>query len=244
MKITDNIYIVGGSSFGLSHEFDGNIYIIDCKNKLIMIDTGAGLGINIVLENIKNDGLDINNLSKIFLTHSHIDHSGGAYELKSKYNCDVFVSEKEADFIEFGNEKDFALDVAKRSGFYSKEYQFKHCKVSTRVKHNDEIKCGSFVFKILNIPGHSKGSIALVADFLKGKAIFSGDIVSAEGTICYLNCKGSELSDYRSYIHRLANLGIDMIFPGHGVFTLSDGQKYLDKAIDELRLLTPPRTLT
>jgi len=244
MKITDNIYIVGGSSFGLSHEFDSNVYVIDCKNEMVMIDTGAGLATNLILENIKNDGINIKNLSKIFLTHSHVDHSGGAYELRSKYNCDVFISGKEADFIESGNEKDFALDVAKRSGFYSLDYKFKHCEVSARLMHNDVIKCGPFIFKILNIPGHSKGSIALVADFLKGKAIFSGDIVSGEGIICYLNCKGSELSDYRKYIHRLANLGIDMIFPGHGVFTLSDGQKYIDKAIYDLSLLTPPRTLT
>ena len=69
----------------------------------------------------------------------------------------------------------------------------------------------------------------------------TGDTVFPEGVIGMLNCDGSDLADYRNYIHRLANLNIDMLFPGHRVFVLSEGQSHVDQAIESLGLLQLPR---
>jgi hydroxyacylglutathione hydrolase len=241
MKIAEEIYLIGGSSFGLSHGFDSNVYAVDCGDEFVMIDAGAGLGSARIIENIKGDGLDITRLSRIILTHSHSDHAGGAASFKDKYGCQVCVSEAEADFVEKGDDKDFALDIAKRSGLYSPDYSFQNCKISVRLKNKDRLKCGNKNFTIIHIPGHSKGSVALVVDIPGGKAIFTGDSVSADGVICLLNCEGSSLFDYRKNIDRLSNLDIDMLFPGHGAFTLIDGQNRLDIAVKDLKLLAPPK---
>ena len=243
MKITEKIYLVGGNSFGLSHGFDSNIYAVDCGDEIVMIDAGAGRGTDNIIDNMKEDGLDISRLSKILLTHSHSDHAGGAADFINRFDCNICVSEEEADFIESGDDKDFSLDIAKRSGLYSPDYKFQNCEVSLRLKNTDKIKCGDHTFTAISIPGHSKGSIAFLIDLPGGRAIFTGDSVNADGVICLLNCEGSELSDYRKNIDRFSGLKVNMLFPGHGAFTLSGGQDKLDIAIKDLKLLAPPKNL-
>ena len=241
MKITESIYIVGGANYGLSHNFDCNVYLIDFKDELIMIDSGSGVDNGAIIRNIKKDGLDPKKLSKIFFTHSHADHSGGAYEFHKKFNCDIYMSDTEANFLEKAGEKELALDIAKRTGLYSKDYQLKNCKVDKRLKHGEIFNFGDCTIKAINVPGHSKGSLCYHLNLPEGNVLFSGDVVFANGLILVLNCDGSDLSDYRKYINRISNLNIDMLFPGHSLFILSEGQKHLDMAIESLGLLFIPK---
>lgn len=240
MKLTHSVYLVGSGHFGISHEFDSSVYVVDCSDELVMIDTGAGCDANTIVESIRKDGFDPLHLSRILLTHCHSDHAGGAYSFHESFGCRVYVGAAEADLLEHGDERDLALDVAKKSGFYSRDYQFSNCQVSVRLNHDEDISCGSLTFRALNVPGHSRGSFCYLVDLPEGRAIFTGDTVFAEGIIGMLNCKGSDLSDYRKYIHRLADLDVAMLFPGHRVFVLSGGQSHMDRAIESLGLLQLP----
>jgi hydroxyacylglutathione hydrolase len=241
MKVSNSVHMIGSGSFGFSCSFDGNFYLLNLQDELILIDTGSGVDFDIVLNNIKQDGLDPAKISRILLTHSHVDHAGGAYYFKKRYNCSIYISEQEAGFLEHGGEKELALDIAKKSGLYSKDYQLANCVVDQKLKNGDIIKVGSTEIKAINVPGHSKGSICYFANLPEGNALFSGDVIFADGLIEVLNCEGSELSDYRKYISRLSNLKIDMLFPGHSLFVLSEGQKHIDKAADSLNLLFTPK---
>ncbi|GAG58207.1 unnamed protein product, partial [marine sediment metagenome] len=69
-----------------------------------------------------------------------------------------------------------------------------------------------------------------------------GDVVFYDGEIGLLNYWGSNLADYRSYINRLANLSVDVLLPGHKLFTLRDGQQHIDRAISALKKLSVPPT--
>lgn len=240
MRLTKSVYLVGSGHFGLSHKFDSSIYIVNCNNELVMIDTGAGCNIDNIIDNIKKDELDPNNISTILLTHSHADHAGGASKFKDLYNCKIYVSEIESDFLNSGDESKLKLDVAKRSGLYSPDYVFPPCKPTVLLKDDDSIKINNFVFKAIIVPGHSEGSICYFIKLPEGVALFTGDVVFAEGSIGLLNCNGSSLSEYRKNIHKLSNLNINLLFPGHFVFVLSDGQKHIDKAIKSLSLIGIP----
>ena len=46
-----------------------------------------------------------------------------------------------------------------------------------------------------------------------------------------INYPGSELAPYRTYLPRLAGLGIDALLPGHLLFTLRNGQAHIDLAL-------------
>ena len=241
MRLTNHVYLVGSGHFGLSHAFDSSVYVVDCGNELVMVDAGAGCETQRITSNMKDDGLDSSRISRILLTHGHADHAGGAHYFIEQFGCKVYLGEAEADLVEHGNEREISLDIAKRSGFYSPEYKFTNCKIAVRLKHDANILCGNYAFNSLHVPGHSPGSFCFLVDLPEGKALFTGDTVFPEGVIGMLNCDGSDLADYRNYIHRLANLNIDMLFPGHRVFILSEGQSHVDQAIESLGLLQLPR---
>ncbi len=241
MKLTENVYLVGSGHYGLSHEFDCSIYVVDCGDQLVLIDSGAGCDVGSIIENIENDGLDPQLISTILLTHSHADHAGGASELKNKFNCLVYISDIESGFLGSGDKKALKLDVAIRSGLYAPDYEFNPCSPDRSLKDGDKIEINNFFFESLVVPGHSEGSICFKAALPEGMTLFTGDVVFAQGVIGLLNCDGSDLSVYRENIHKLAGLDIDLLFPGHHVFVLSEGQKHIDQAIEALGKIGIPR---
>jgi hydroxyacylglutathione hydrolase len=241
MKITKNIHLVGSSSFGMSCSFDGNVFLINFQDELVMIDSGSGVDLDIIINNIVQDGLDPKKIKKVLLTHSHVDHSGGAFELKKRFKCDIYISEKEADILEKGSIKEFALDIAVDSGLYSRDYKINHCKVNKRLKDPDSINVSGQAIKAISLPGHSKGSICYFVNLPEGNALFSGDVICRDGLIEVLNCEGSELSDYRKYINRLSNLNVDILLPGHDIFILSKGQEHINIAVDAMKSLFVPK---
>lgn len=241
MRLSESIFMVGSGPFGLSHEFDCNVYIINCGGSLVMIDTGAGCNTKTIIENIKKDGLDPENIDHILLTHSHADHGGGAALIKNLYSLEVCISEIEAECLASDDESMIKLDVAKRSGLYSPEYTFSPCDASVLLKNKDRIEINGFTFEAIEVPGHSQGSICYQVRLAEGIALFTGDVVFYDGTIGMLNCDGSDLSEYRKNIHRISCLNIDLLLPGHFVFVLSDGQKHIDKAVKALSLLGIPK---
>ena len=241
MRLTENVYIVGSGHFGLSHEFDSRVYLVNCNGELVLIDAGAGCNVDKIIQNIEKDGLCPKNISSILLTHSHADHAGGASKFKKLYDCKIYISGIESSFLNSSDESKLKLDVAKRSGLYSPDYAFSPCESSVSLKNNDLIIFNDFTFKAINVPGHSEGSICYFINLPEGVALFTGDVVFAEGVIGMLNCDGSDLSAYRKNIHKISDLNIDLLFPGHFVFVLSSGQKHIDKAIKSLSLIGMPK---
>ena len=77
-------------------------------------------------------------------------------------------------------------------------------------------------------------------DLKEGRALFTGDAVFAEGELFHSNLETSSLSDYRRHNHHFADLAVDMLLPGHGVFRLSGGQRDLDSAIANLKKIRVP----
>ncbi len=85
-QIKENIYAINA--------IFNNFYIIDTGSSLIAFDTG----INKLLTNNKMQkiGLNPNNVSNIFLTHSDYDHVGGLNAFK---NANIYLSKKEEPMV-------------------------------------------------------------------------------------------------------------------------------------------------
>ena len=69
MKLTDEVYVVGGGhfGFGISGPLDCHVYLLDGQSEMALIDPGLGLpgDFDKVLENIRSDGLDPKRIRKI-----------------------------------------------------------------------------------------------------------------------------------------------------------------------------------
>ena len=70
-EIVKDIFIVGGPD--ITDDRDGCVYLMSL-GELILIDTGAGWSVDKIIDNVRILGFDCKNLSKILLTHCHIDH--------------------------------------------------------------------------------------------------------------------------------------------------------------------------
>ena len=242
MKIIGNVYLVGSGRIGLSHSFDCNVYLIDGGNELALIDAGVGIESEKIFANIKEDGFDPINIKKVILTHTHADHAGGCKNIREVLNCKIFVPMNEIYLLEKGTDEELGLDIAKESGFYSLDYEYPHCSADVGVSNGDNIRVGGLQLKAINVPGHSPGSTCYFLEH-KGKHIlFTGDVLFYDGEIGLLNCCGSNLADYRKYIDRLANLAVDVLLPGHKLFTLENGQQHINHAISVLKKLSVPPT--
>lgn len=127
-------------------------------------------------------------LEQIFLTHSHMDHVRRVYDLVALYNCDVYISKKEA------------------------EYYFYNCPNLKYFEDEDILNVGDTKVQCLLTPGHTVGSTC----FLVEDSLFTGDTVFIEGCGVCTGLGGSVKSMYQS-IQRLKNI-IDehiKVYPSH-----------------------------
>jgi len=149
----------------------------------------------------------------------------------------LIAPKDEADFIERGGyDLEEGLRLTIRDGIYPKDYRFQYTKVDKTVDHDFSFTLGSKTVRTIIVPGHSHGPAGFLFSNTKrnSNSFFSGDIVFHGGTIGLGNWPGCSLDNYRKYIPRLSDLKVGALFPGHFLWTLEDGQDYLDKAIQNL----------
>ena len=92
-------------------------------------------------------------LTHIFNTHHHPDHVGGNDALKARFPNAVLVGPRS--------------EVQRIPG------------MDVTVADGDKVDFGTLSFKVIAVPGHTRGHIALFTE--KGEAVFSGDTLFAMG---------------------------------------------------------------
>ena len=125
-----------------------------------------------------------NKLDYILNTHHHADHVDGNLKLKEKYNAKI---------LGFGLDKDRipGIDII--------------------LKENQKQKIGNLEFKVIFVPGHTKGHIAF--HFEKEKIIFTGDTLFSLG--CGRLFEGTHKEMFNSLL-KLKNLPKEtQIYCGH-----------------------------
>ena len=123
-------------------------------------------------------------LDFILNTHHHADHVDGNLELKKKYNSKVLGFELDKDRIP-------GIDVL--------------------LKENQKYKIGNLKFKIIFLPGHTRGHVAFF--FNKEKVVFTGDTLFSLG--CGRVFEGSHKEMFHS-LKKIKDLPQDTkIYCGH-----------------------------
>lgn len=85
LKLFDNLYFVGTTVVGA--------FIIDSGDGLIMLDTGNGdTDAEMMVNDMKELGIDPSEIRVIFISHEHFDHYGGVRYLKKNVCPDAKVA--------------------------------------------------------------------------------------------------------------------------------------------------------
>jgi hydroxyacylglutathione hydrolase len=232
MRISNGIYLIGDGMRGLSHPLDCCVYLVECGGVYVMVDSGVGLDTQLILENITDDGISLERVRYLIVTHSHADHACGASYIQRELQAEVLAPSIEADLMARGDDEELGLNMA-RGPIYPDDFKYKHCKPDRVVNDREEVKIGGNIFSFIQVPGHSPGIACILVDNMK--TLFSSDVVFHSGTIGLGNWPGCELSTYRQNIGKLAGLGVERLFPGHFMFVLKGGQSHIDQAIKNLR---------
>lgn len=177
-----------------------NCYILASKEnaQAIIIDPGDQPGkINQALKKHKL------NASFIINTHGHYDHIGADDE----FGVPVYIHPADLAFL-----KDPKLNL---SAFFSINYNS-----SSEIKllhDNDIIGLDDIQLKILHIPGHTPGGVALQMLKPTGSIVFTGDTLFSHGIGRSDLEGGDEALLIKSIKEKLLTLSDEtIVYPGHG----------------------------
>jgi glyoxylase-like metal-dependent hydrolase (beta-lactamase superfamily II) len=200
LKIEEGIFIVGGPD--ITDGRDGCTYLINL-GELILVDTGAGWSVDKIVNNIKELALDCKNLTRILLTHCHIDHIGGAPEIKRRFGSRIYIHKLDAPPLENGD------PVVTAANWYQTSFP----PTTADVKFNlpeETLTIGGQKIICLHTPGHTPGSICIYLDKNGKRILFGQDL---HGPI--LPEFGSNLDDWDRSTQKLLGLGADILCEGH-----------------------------
>lgn len=180
--------------------FQSNAYLVACPRTRqgLVIDTGEdGAGI---LEAAEAEGIRI---ERIVLTHGHIDHVGGAARLKRALGVPLLCHEADRFLLEAAPEMGLLFGVAIE----------RPPQPDGTLADGQEIRAGDLCLRVIHVPGHSPGHVALAAP----GAVFAGDVLF-QGSIGRSDLPGGDHRTLlRSIREKLFPLGDDtVVWPGHG----------------------------
>jgi glyoxylase-like metal-dependent hydrolase (beta-lactamase superfamily II) len=227
--------------YGLSDAYDCHVFLIDGGTELALIDVGAGLGVERIVENIVRSGFDPKDVRTVILTHCHADHAGGLARFCRALDRPIVVgSTVTRQRLETGDEHAVGLDVAKAAGYYPADYVLEPHALDAEVGAGDRIEIGNLALEVIETPGHCDGHVSLLVETGGKRSLFSGDAIFFGGNILLQNVPDCRLDAQIDTLRRLRSLEIEALIPSHLSFSLEDGQRHIERANDALdRLLIP-----
>jgi len=214
-----------------------NAYLFKGEN-ISLVDTGTPLSIKQLKQGLAQTGVRFQDIDQIILTHGHIDHYSGTRLILRKKKAKARVFAHKADVPEIETGADAPLKAYHRFLFRAgiplmtrlmiiimfRWYQFLSltCRVDNYIKNDDTIKLGDYKGRIIETPGHTRGSVCIHLE--TENILFSGDHILSHitpialpmiDTQNWLPIRKSQDEFYQS-LQIIEKINPQKIFPAHG----------------------------
>ena len=164
--------------------YQANCYILGCKKTKVGLVIDPGDEVSRILTEISQLDLSIEH---ILITHGHIDHIGGAQELKGAIHASLYIHPLDAPGMNFPPD--------------------------STLFDGQTIPLGAFRISVIHTPGHSPGSVCFYAP----GALFTGDTLFAGSVGRTDFPGGSHNKLIQGVVSKLFPLGDHIrVYPGHG----------------------------
>ncbi|MEY8710819.1 hypothetical protein A9B99_13240 [Mangrovibacter phragmitis] len=183
--------------------FAQNCSLIWCEetHEAALVDPGGDA--QVIIDNVTRQGVSV---TKILLTHGHLDHVGAAAELAAHYNVPVIGPQQEDTFWLEG------LPAQSRM------FGLEDCQPLTPdqwLEEGETVTVGQMHLSVLHCPGHTPGHVVfydkLSALLISGDVLFKGGVGRSDFP------RGDHSQLIASIKNKLLPLGDDVTFiPGHG----------------------------
>ena len=219
-QVWEDVYAIGGPD--LSGPADCCVYFIGGREP-VMIDAGAGNSFDRLVANIESLGFDPRKLAAIIITHAHIDHIGALGRFQEKFSIKLISHELDSEAIETGK--------GTGAEFYGVSYQ--PCKIDHKLTIAEEnLTFGPHELRIIHIPGHTSGSIAVYVDMAGKRVLFGQDIHGP-----YYPEWGADLANARASLRKLSELNAYILCEGHfGIYQpANEVKRYIEGYLQSIR---------
>lgn len=206
------------------------VYLVPCDGGFLLIDTGYEADYKRFRKKLVKEGIRIDQIRHLLLTHYHDDHAGFAHKLKNEFGIPLIVQKKSIPLLKIGDSK-----AAEEGRYITKRLQvlffffslfhrsFRYPPVivtdeDTVVDGDDNqvLRNIGVSADILYTPGHTQDSMCVLFD---DGTVFAGDAV-----MNFLKFTGSryrpiyytDADEMYSSIRRLVSAGAKTILPAHG----------------------------
>ena len=190
-----------------------NCYVVANGNKAILVDTGTAEAYDKVIEECSKYDMQL-----VVLTHVHFDHAENAARIAKHFN--IPVAFHKADIELFDNYSKQPLMSYGAVGKTVLGLSIKPLKDTiiekpeniVYLKEGDSLKSYGIPAKIIELPGHTKGSIGVD---IAGQGLIVGDALDnwIFPTIGHLY---SNIDDLKQSAEKIKKLGKRKLYYGHG----------------------------
>jgi len=216
-NVINNIYF-----FHENGILDCNIYCIVDKSsdEIALFDIGNATTLNGLIEGLKELNFEYKNITKIFITHEHVDHVLGLYPLMEKMKDnppEIYAYGETAKILMNGDERQiFPGNLGITPSMFG--VKIVPLKISD-ISNKKEIIFSDFTFQIHYTPGHSLGSISYYEPdkkiLIPGDVVFRRDELWNIGSFGRYDFPGGSLEGLKKSIEFLSNLNVNILLPGH-----------------------------
>lgn len=193
-----------------------NCYLVRTGDGFILIDTGRTNKRGAIEKELESAGCQPGNLTLIVLTHGDFDHCGNAAYLRKKFGTQIAMHKDDSGMVERGdmlwnrNKQNILIRIVFKLFFrLSKSDRFKP---DLYVDEGYDFSGYGFDAEVLDIPGHSKGSIGILT---ASGDLFCGDLLANVDKPEIWSIIDDSVAAHAS-VEKLKRLQINAVYPGHG----------------------------
>ncbi|MEX0963505.1 MAG: MBL fold metallo-hydrolase [Pseudohongiellaceae bacterium] len=188
-QVFDNLYYVGAKWVAA--------WVLETDQGLILFDTLYGELTDIVIDGIRELGMDPNDIRYVVVTHAHYDHIGGAKRMQDEFGAVVLMTDEDWQMVE---EEPIYREYPK---------PMRHLTVTD----NGTVNLGRTGLRFVKTPGHTTGVASTRFTVYDDGFPFQAFMFGGVG----LNFEGVERTEmYIESVKRLQRMGdIEVNIPNH-----------------------------